>query len=438
MGSLKRSEGLSEIGAISFAVGSMIGAGVFVLSGLVIAEAGGGAILSYVLAGVLITFTGISYAILASIYPEDGGGFLYTEKMLGPFPGFLAGWGMYTFQIIAQAFVLISFGIYLELLLGLSFDPRPLALAAVIGLTLLNMRGLNEAGKAELALVGAKIIVLIIFILVGLASVTPGDIGTLTSSGSGSILAGTAMVMFAYTGFQVVSMMAGEVKESSKKVPWAIMVSIFIVMAIYVLVIVALLAANLDTYGNDSVFRAAKALIGPIGATMISAAAVVSTLSAANSGMVGSSRIVMEMASERQLPGRFAKLKGGQPHNAILLASGLTSIFIIYGDLTFIIDVTNFLVLVTNVLVNLSALMLVLRKYPVEPYRKLFHSPFRGIIPALGAVTSVGIMFALPVINLLPAMAILALGAVFYLIEDTPSGKKAILEIRQMLGREMR
>jgi APA family basic amino acid/polyamine antiporter len=85
----RRREGLSMLTAIAFAVGTMIGAGVFVLSGLVVNLAGPGALISYAICAVLVAFSGLSYATLASIFPEDGGGYLYSEKMLGKYPGFL-------------------------------------------------------------------------------------------------------------------------------------------------------------------------------------------------------------------------------------------------------------------------------------------------------------------------------------------------------------
>jgi hypothetical protein len=243
MDGTKRMEGLSMLSAIAFAVGTMIGAGVFVLSGLVIDTAGPGAMLSYIIGGVIIVFSGLSYAALASIFPEDGGGYLYVKRMLGGFVGFIAGWGMYAFMMIASSFVLID----LNLLLGIQLDPRILALAGLVALTLVNLRGISEAGKAEIAMVATKVAILIILVLVGLFHISVSDFKPLVPNGAGSVITGVTMVFFAYTGFQVAAMMAGEVKESSRKVPLAILISIALVMVIYVGVIVALLAAQLGS-----------------------------------------------------------------------------------------------------------------------------------------------------------------------------------------------
>lgn len=437
-GSLRRSEGLGLWSTIAFAVGTMIGAGVFVLSGLVVNVAGPAAILSYIVCGIIITLSGLSYASLASIFPQDGGGYLYAKRILGSFPGFLAGWGMYIFSVISSAFVLIGFGIYLDLLLGWSLDPRIFALLGLVLITALNFRGLAEAGRAELVMVASKVAILIALVLFGLFSLKGSDLDGFLSTSGGGVFTGISMVFFAYSGFQVAAMMAGEVKESSKKVPLAIMASIGIVMFIYVGVIVALLSANLPSYGSDSVFEAAKVLIGPAGGIVIAIAATISTLSSSNANMIGASRIAMEMAAEEQLPGRFAILKNGQPINSILLGSLITFFFILPGDLSFILDVTNVTILFTMVLVNVSAMMLCAHRDLIPQDRSYFKVPFKWLLPALGAISCVVMIVFLPMTTILLGAGAILAGSVLYLIEDTEEGKMAIEEIRKALGRGTR
>ena len=164
---LKRGE-LGLFTAIIFAIGNMVGAGVFVLSGLVIQAAGPAAIFSYIICGILVMFSGLSYAALASIYPEDGGGYLFTKRLLGPLTGFVSGWAMYISLTIAGAFVLLGFGIYLNLLFNIAVDPRIFALIGLVAISLLNLRGISEAGKFETGLVVAKVAIL--------AALRPGEV----------------------------------------------------------------------------------------------------------------------------------------------------------------------------------------------------------------------------------------------------------------------
>lgn len=432
----KRSEGLSTFTAIAFAVGTMIGAGVFVLSGLVINVAGPGAIISYLICAVLVSFSGLSYATLASIFPEDGGGYLYSEKMLGKFPGFLSGWIMYIAQPIVLSFVLLGFGIYLNLLFSISIDPRIFAGLALLLITVLNIRGIAEAGKFELGVVITKVSILIVFFIFGVFYFQPTVLSNPYPNGLGGVFAGITMVFFAYMGFQVITMMAGEVKESSKEVPKAMLASIVIVALVYMGVILALLAANLPTYGSQSVFDAAVVLIGPIGGAIVAIGAVLSTLSSANALTAGASRIVLEMASEKQIPGRFAKLRNDQPTNAILLGSFVAITFILYGSLDAILGLVNIAMLIAMFFVNLSAINLTRKSHLVEEGKGYFRIPLGPLFPILGALSCVIISLTIDPLSIILGVIALVLGTVLYLVEDTEEGKEEAEKISTLLHRD--
>jgi APA family basic amino acid/polyamine antiporter len=422
--------------AIAFAVGTMIGAGVFVLSGLVVNLAGPGALISYAICAVLVAFSGLSYATLASIFPEDGGGYLYSEKMLGKYPGFLAGWIMYIAQPIVLSFVLLGFGIYLNLLLSVSFDPRLFAAAALLLITILNIRGIAEAGRFEIAVVVTKVSILILFFLIGLFHLQSSTFDPFFPAGVSGVFQGVTMVFFAYMGFQVITMMGGEVKESSKKVPQAMLASIVIVAIIYLGVILALLAANLSTYGSESVFDAALVLLGPIGGVMVALGAVLSTLSSANALTAGASRIIMEMASEKQIPGRFAKLRHNQPTNAIILGSGVAMLFIFYGSLDTILGLVNMAMLIAMFFVNVSAFVLVRNENLLDISKRHFRIPFGPLFPILGAVSCIIISLTIAPENILIGFIALFIGTVLYVIEDTPEGEREVEKINKLLNRQ--
>jgi APA family basic amino acid/polyamine antiporter len=434
-GTAKRTEGLSILAAIAFAVGNMVGAGVFVLSGLLVDTAGPSAVLSFLICGVIVTFSGLSYAAMASIYPEDGGGYLYAKRMLGPYPGFLAGWAMYISVSIATAFVLLGFGIYLNLLAGTNYDPRIAGVIGLIALTALNLRGLSEAGRAEVALVVAKVLILCALIAAGIVALTPGAFVPFFPAGAGGMLKGVTMVFFAYIGFQVVAMMGGEIKSASRTVPLATLAAIAIVAFIYTGVTIALVAAQLPSYGSTSVFDAAVVFFGSVGGSIVALGALFSTLSSANANMIGASRVTLEMASERQIPGRFASLKNGQPANSILFGALLTLLLIVIGNLDFVVNLTNVTTLAAMALVNASAAILVRREERVPPEKEYFRMPFGILIPVLGAASCVGMLASLSPLTLGLGLGLLLSGSVFYVLEDTPSGERTVGEIRSLLHR---
>jgi APA family basic amino acid/polyamine antiporter len=423
--------------AIAFAVGNMVGAGVFVLSGLVVATAGPSAVLSYLFCGILVTLSALSYAALASIYPEDGGGYLFARRMLGPLPGFIAGWSMYISLTIASAFVLLGFGIYANLMLGTSVDPRYLALGGLVALAFLNIRGLSEAGKVETGLVVSKIVILTGLIVAGFVHISASDFTPFFTSGINGMLQGMVMVFFAYLGFQVVALMGGEIKQSSRNVPLATLAAIGIVAFIYTGTIIALLSANLPSYGSKSVFDAALVLFGSIGATIVALGAVFSTLSSANANVIGGSRIILEMGSEKQVPGRFARLsKGGQPVNSILFGIVLAGALIIYGNLNFVVILTNVTTLVTMTMVNASAFLLVRREHLVPPEKTYFRIPFGVVIPVAGGVSCVAMLATLNPTTILIGFAVIFAGLIIYYLEDTGEGEAIRREIRKKLGRK--
>ncbi len=430
-----RTKGLSIYAAIAFAVGNMVGAGVFVLSGLIVNIAGPSAVFSYLLCGLIVVFSGLSYAALASIYPEDGGGYLYARRILGSYPGFLAGWAMYISVTIATAFVLLGFGIYLNLLAGTNLDPRYGAVIGLVLLTALNLRGIAEAGKIEIALVASKMAILVGLVVIGIVHIQPSDFEPLFPGGVGGMLQGVTMIFFAYIGFQVVAMMGGEVKGSSKNVPLATLASIGIVALIYTGVVVALLAARLPSYGSESVFDASVVLFGTIGGIIVALAALFSTLSAANANIIGASRIILEMASEKQIPGRFARIHNEQPTNSILLGAGLALLLILIGNLSFIVELTNVTILSTMALVNVSALILVRREALLPPEKSYFAIPLGIFFPLLGVASCVAMLFTLAPPIILLGIGILLMGSVLYLIEDTPEGERVVREIRLLLRR---
>jgi len=434
---LKRGE-LGIFTAIVFAIGNMVGAGVFVLSGLVIDTAGPSAVLSYIICGILVTFSGLSYAVLASIYPEDGGGYLFTKRLLGPLPGFIAGWAMYISLTIAGAFVLLGFGIYANLLFGTSWDPRLFALGGLVAISLLNMRGISEAGKLETGLVVAKVAILSVLVAAGFVHINSSAFVPFFPAGTGGMLAGISMVFFAYIGFQVVALMGGEIKESSRNVPLAILAAIGIVALIYTGVIIALLSAHLPAYGETSVFEAGKIFFGSIGASVIALGALFSTLSSANANVIGASRITMEMASERQIAAGFARLVHGQPANSILFGTILAGVLIIYGNLDFVVSLTNVTTLVTMALVNASAFILIRKTHLVPPEKTYFRIPLGVLIPFLGCVSCIAMLATLNAGVIGIGCLVLIAGLLLYFLEDSPEGERIRNQIDTRLGRIIR
>src|SRR5512147_220956 len=164
MAELKRSLGFW--GALSIGIGAIIGTGIFVLIGVASGIAGPGVIFSFVIAGFVALLTGLSAAELSSFIHEAGGSYIYTTKAFGDFPGFVVGWMKSFDYIVGASAVSVGFAAYLAYALGIPPAPGMIVLAGTLWplvLMLLNIRGIREAAWINNALVGLKILALVVF-----------------------------------------------------------------------------------------------------------------------------------------------------------------------------------------------------------------------------------------------------------------------------------
>jgi|SRR5659263_18545 len=172
MTELKRS--LSVWGATSIGIGAIIGAGIFVISGVASGFAGPAVILSFIIAGIVSFLTALSSAELSSFITEAGGSYIYTDKAFGKFWGFLVGW-MLSFDYIMGACVIsVGFAGYFVYFVGIPITAQNaiiiISIVMPLLLTLINLRGMKEASGTNNLLVGLKVTALVLFIAVGFFS----------------------------------------------------------------------------------------------------------------------------------------------------------------------------------------------------------------------------------------------------------------------------
>jgi amino acid transporter len=177
-------------------------------------------------------------------------------------------------------------------------------------------------------------------------------------------------------------------------------------------------------------------LIGPIGGVIVALGAVLSTLSSANALTAGASRIIMEMAVEKQIPGRFAKLRHDQPTNAIIVGSIVAMMFILYGSLDAILGLVNIAMLIAMFFVNASAFVLTRKEKYLETKTAYFKIPFGPLFPILGALSCIVISLSITPLSIIVGFIALLLGTILYAIEDTPEGQKEVEKIAVVLKRE--
>lgn len=390
---------IGMIALISFAVGTMVGGGVFALSGVVIQKAGPAAIISYLLAGAVMMLSALCFAAVSSRAPAGTTGYAPLATILGPTWRFITMWAFYIMGVTGAAYVMISFSNYIVIFIpAMKSYALWLGIAAAVLLIFLNFGPQGLIGKAETYMVGFKVAVLILLIIFGLIHFQPEAFRTWVPHGANSIWATTALLFTAYTGFNVISNMAGSVKNAARKVPAAIIISIFFVAVIYVGVAVALTVSGTSgepDFANQGVILAAQKVMGEWGFYLVAVAACVSTLSGGNANIIGSAELVTHMSANGDIPSRFGRLnKAGNPVLAVVLTGVIILILMGLGmipgigsdALTIIVVFCNVSAIIAMVVVSAAAFKIGLERGPKDD--KVFNLPLGPVIPILAIVTA--------------------------------------------------
>lgn len=404
MTELKRNIG--TFGAASVGIANIIGAGIFVLSGVAAGIAGPAVIFSFLTAGMIALMTALSAAELSSFITETGASYAYTKRAFGRFWSFLVGWFKYFDYLIGGAAVSIGFAAYFTSVFGLE-GALPIILAAVglpIVLCILNFIGVKEATNVTSVMVLIKIFAIVVLLMFGgyylLEHFDVGHYTPFFATGFGGMLNGAAVIFFVFIGFNTVTMMSEETKNPQKTIPKALMIAFVVTFVLY-MTIAFLLIGILDWHNesNDAHPLGSIAMVisdNPMLFDFISFSALIAAGSVVLSSILGGTRASLAMGRDRLLPQQFDKIskKFRTPYFSILIAGIVIVAFagIFYNNIEAIASIVNFGSLFTYLFVNLSVLKL--RRSEAET-KRFFKVPLYPVVPIIGAISCVGLMFFL-------------------------------------------
>ncbi|MHB8604054.1 MAG: APC family permease [Thermoplasmatota archaeon] len=397
---------LNLIEATAIGVGAVIGAGVFVLSGLAAGIAGPSVVLSFLIAGVTAFLTAVNSAELASFIPEAGGSYAFAERAFGRFFGFLVGWVQTFDYVVGGAAVSVGFAAYLGNVVPLAafaFGALLIAAALPIALLILNLAGSKHAAATNVVLVVVKIVALVLFVAVGGAFLVGGHALThfvpFFPRGPLATFAGASVIFFAFVGFNTVTTMAEEIRDPQRNVPRAIIATFAIATLLYVavaLVEVGLLdwrALGASSAPLETALRAATSNVYVLG--FVSASALFATASVVMSTILASSRVVFAMSRKGDLPRVLASVsRRAIPSAALVLTGGAMAVIVVAAgaNLAWLASVFNFGTLLTFSMINLSALRL-RRTAPDAP--RAFRVPWAPVPQILGVLACLALLFSL-------------------------------------------
>ena len=414
--------------ATAVALGAIIGAGIFVLSGTAIALAGAYALIAFVFVGIVAALIAFQLGELGSIMPKaKGAAYSFVYEAFGSQLGFITGILLYFSFATAIAAVALGFGSYAASFLGLgSGYPIYIAMVLIFVLSLVNIYGIKKAAKMDFGLVVVKISILAIFVAFAAVFAFSGgghfSFSYLTTpaskAGLAAIFAASVAIFFAYYGFQAISTFTSDVEGGANKAARAIIYSVIISIVVYVLVVLALMllvpVAKYTVSADPLAFALSYIHAPGYISIIVDIGAMIATTSATLAMILTSSRILYQIGEDKLLPKVVTKFnrKRDVALNGVIISSAIGVVMLFAGNIYIIAAISNFGLLFSYMLSS----------FAVIHFRRIkrsgsFKTPFYPYVPIISIVAVMAFMIGMPKEALvIGVMIIISLIVIYYAI----------------------
>lgn len=391
--------------AVGIGLGAIIGAGIFVVTGVAAGVSGPAFIIGLLVAGIIATFNALSSAQLASVYPQSGGTYEYGYRLLNPSFGFTAGWMFLISKLAAAGVVAIGFGSYFHQLFPVT-SPMTFSVAAVVLLTVANYFGIKKAGLLNLVIVTITILSLIYLIFSGIPEVKSENFKPFAPFGIAGIAEAAALLFFAFTGYGRIATLAEEVANPKKSIPKAIIITIVSAILLYVaiaVVAIGVIGANAMASSKSPLQVVADVLATPGISSVITIGASTAMLGVLLSQILGISRMMLAMGRRRDLPPVFQKIhhRYRVPHIGILITGIIILLLTLLGSFEFIVRAATFTILLYYSITNISAIR--------QPKSDRLYGK---VVPVLGLIGCLAMSVSLPLNVIISGVGLLLIGFV--------------------------
>jgi len=408
------SRSLSRLDLVVIGVAQIIGAGIFVISGVGVKIAGPGIILAFLVAGLACTLAALCYAELASMMPQAGSAYTYAYAIFGEIFAWIIGWDLLLEYGMGAATVAAGWSFYFQDLLqayGLSLPVwasgppfsqpgrlinLPAAGIVLVFSILLVLRTRVNALVAR-GIVAVKLGVIVFILVVGAGFVRPARWLPIMPFGPGSIVQAAALVFFAYLGFDVISVTAEEARDPARDVPFGIIGSLALCSLIYLAVALVLVGMVPFTLVDaDAPFSAAFRQVGlPWAADLVAVGAMVGITSVFYMLLLAQPRILFAMARDGLLPSRVATVhpRYHTPHRLTLICGAAVALVSSLTPIEKLAYLCNIGTLFAFFLVCLGVLVL---RFTSPTLPRPFRCPLGKTVAAAGALVSLSLMLSMP------------------------------------------
>ncbi len=422
-----------------FGVGMILGAGIYAVIGAAAAQAGPLLWMSFLAAAVVALLTGLSYAELAAIHPRAAAEYVYIESAVPRAPALALGTALLVALsgIATSATVALAFSSYLSGLLG--WEARDVtvmsrehlvALALVVVCFGVALAGILHSSWVNVIFTLVEASGLVLVVVLGFTAEGSGTGTAPIAAPSWGVLAGAGLVFFSFLGFENIATLAEEAKEPKTQVPRAILLSVVVSAALYVLVAIAavLLLPPEKLAASSTPLTAAVQGQSDVAARALSVIALFATANTCLGSLVVTSRLLFGIAEQRALPRALARTgRTRTPWVALLLAAGVAAALTFFGKVPVVASLSSFASLVAFLVVNVAVIVLRKREPDTErPFRVPLSIGGVPVPAVLGALATIALVFALErTAQLAGLVAIGVVGVVAVGLSGTRTGPAA-------------
>lgn len=421
---LRRELGRWDLTALG--INQVIGGAVFAMPATLAALVGGWSPVLIAFVGFASMLIALTFAEVASRFDGTGGGYIYTRAAFGRFPAFEVGWMLWFTRVASWASVInilvAALGFYWPSVT--SGAARTALMTGIIAtLAFINILGIRQSAWVVNTLTVAKLVPLTLFIVVGLAAIdgaalTIGPLPPLPDLSTSALL-----LIFAFGGYEVIPVPAGESKDPQRTVPFALIMTIAVVTTVLTLTQIVALGTLPGLAASKTPLAAAAALVmGASGAVVMTVGAVLSTLGNNMGQALSGSRSLFALAENGDLPRVFAKVspRFGTPYVAILFTAAVSLVLATTGSFAGMAAASAVSRLVVYVATCAAALRLRNARFAGEVPPARMTVPFGPVIPCAAILIALSILFGAKPEQLRAGAYALAAGAVLFVIAVAP------------------
>ena len=385
--------GIRRWDLVAVAINGIIGAGIFGLPSKVYALIGPYSLIAFTACALVVGLIVLCFAEVGSRFSETGGPYLYAREAFGPVVGFEVGWFIWLARLTAfsaNCNLLIDYLGYFHPGIGAGWLRAVVIIAIVVALTTVNIVGVRNAALFSDVFTIGKLIPLALFIIVGLFFLDPGNFSAPAQPTLSSFSQSVLLLIYAFTGFEMAIIPAGETRDPQRNLPFAILTSLVVVAVVYILVQVVCVGTLPELAASKRPLAdASERFMGAIGATVITVGVAISIIGNLIVVLLAGARLPFAMAGARELPRIFAAThdRFRTPHVAIIATAAVMLALTLSG--TFISSMTVSAIARLLAYIVTCAALIVLRRRDEREMR--FKAQFKAPAGVAVSIAALGL-----------------------------------------------